>query len=74
MLFYRFAEHLNLLKANGFLPGITLKYDLTYICPMCLGQFAIADLEVSSPNMLTLEHAPPESVGGKGGGSHLQAL
>jgi hypothetical protein len=33
---------------------------------MCLGQFSKADLEDSSPNMLTLEHAPPESVGGQG--------
>jgi hypothetical protein len=65
-LFYRFAEHLNLLKANGFLKGTTLKYDFTYICPLCLEQFSKADLEPSSPNMLTIEHAPPESAGGQG--------
>ena len=66
MIFRRFADQLNLLKANGFLPGITLQHDLTYICPMCLRQFSMADLETGAPNMLTLEHAPPESVGGKG--------
>ncbi|AMR29542.1 hypothetical protein A0257_22220 [Hymenobacter psoromatis] len=66
VLFFKFAEHLNLLKANGFLKGTTLKYPYTYICPICLGQFSEQDLDPGSPNMLTIEHAPPEASGGHG--------
>jgi hypothetical protein len=33
-----------------------------YICPLCLGRFTRDDLEA---NRLTVEHAPPEAVGGR---------
>ena len=65
-LFFLFSDNLSLLKANGLLKEIDLKYDRTFICPICLKQFSIDDLEPSSSNMLTLEHAPPESAGGNG--------
>lgn len=33
-----------------------------YVCPLCLRGFGVAALET---NALTLEHAPPESIGGR---------
>ncbi len=36
-----------------------------YICPICLCQFSEKDLNLESKNMLTLEDAPPKSLGGK---------
>lgn len=65
-LFYHFSDHLLFLKNNGLLGNINLKYDRTYICPICLEQFSVNDLDSNSPNMLTLEHAPPEVAGGHG--------
>ena len=65
-LFHHFSKHLNLLKANGYLKGTTLKFENTFICPICLQQFSEKDLDASSPNMLTLEHAPPETLMGEG--------
>lgn len=65
-LFFHFSEHLHFLKDNGYIKNTNLKYDNTFICPICLQQFSLPDLESNSPNMLTLEHAPPEAVGGDG--------
>lgn len=65
-LFYHFSDHLLYLKANGYLTNVYLKYERTYICPICLDQFSLDDLNPNSPNMLTLEHAPPEAAGGHG--------
>jgi hypothetical protein len=65
-IFERFSSHLSFLKANNLLRGISLKYDKTYICPICLRQFSEQDLADTAPNMLTVEHAPPDASGGKG--------
>ncbi len=65
-VFKVFSRHLSLLKENGFLKNIDLQYEETYICPVCLRQFNEGDIEESSPNMLTIEHAPPRASGGKG--------
>ena len=36
----------------------------SYVCPICLNEFSEDDLSNSSVNMLTLEDAPPKSLGG----------
>ncbi|GAA4424647.1 hypothetical protein GCM10023188_04730 [Pontibacter saemangeumensis] len=41
-----------------------MKYENTYICPICLDQFSDEALEEKSRNRLTLEDAPPKSLGG----------
>jgi hypothetical protein len=65
-IFKKYAKHLQFLKDNGLLQ-IDLKYDETYICPVCTVQFSIDALDQSSENPLTLEDAPPKSLGGKAG-------
>jgi HNH endonuclease len=64
-LFDIYSFQLELLKTEGLLSGIDLIFDKTYICPACLAQFSEDDLSEDSPNMLTLEDAPPKSLGGK---------
>lgn len=63
-LFEKFSKQLHLLKDNGLI-NIDLKYDETYICPLCLEQFQKSDLiSDTSKNFLTEEDAPPEKLGG----------
>jgi len=63
-LFDKFSKQLHLLKENGLI-DIELKYDKTYICPLCLDQFQKTDLiSDTSKNFLTEEDAPPEKLGG----------
>lgn len=64
-IFDKFSTHLNDMRKEGKLVGIELKYENTYICPICLNQFSEADLVANSKNMLTLEDSPPDSLGGK---------
>lgn len=64
ILFDKFSNQLTLLKSNGLI-DIELKYEETYICPLCLDQFNRDDLESNdSKNYLTEEDAPPASLGG----------
>ncbi|GAA3976294.1 hypothetical protein GCM10022210_28750 [Mucilaginibacter dorajii] len=37
-----------------------------YLCPICFEGFKEQDLEATSKTYLTLEHVPPDSLGGKG--------
>ncbi|WP_077399537.1 hypothetical protein [Cellulophaga omnivescoria] len=63
-LFDKFSKQLHLLKENGLI-DIELKYDETYICPLCLEQFQRVDLiSDTNKNFLTEEDAPPEKLGG----------
>lgn len=63
-LFDRFSKQLHLLKNEGLI-DIELKYDETYICPICLDQFEKADLVSNkSKNYLTEEDAPPAKLNG----------
>lgn len=63
-LFNKFSNQLHLLKENGLI-DIELKYDKTYICPLCLEQFQEEDLiSKSNKNFLTEEDAPPEKLAG----------
>jgi hypothetical protein len=63
-LFDKFSNQLHLLKENGLI-NIDLKFDKTYICPICLDQFQEKDIISSSANFLTEEDAPPAKLGGK---------
>lgn len=64
ILFDKFSNQLKLLKEIGII-DIDLKYDKTYICPLCLNQFSEDDLNSdNSKNYLTEEDAPPASLGG----------
>lgn len=64
ILFEKFSSQLQLLKDNDLI-CIDLKYNKTYICPICLNQFSEADLDSSkSKNCLTEEDAPPDCLGG----------
>lgn len=64
MLFNRFSSQLQLLKDKDLI-SVDLKYEKAYICPLCLNQFSIADLDcATSNNCLTEEDAPPYSLGG----------
>ena len=50
---------------NELLPEFVSYSEGSYICPICLNQFTEKDLNEESDNMLTLEDAPPKSLGGK---------
>lgn len=56
-IFQVYTEHLKLLIKNGLLEGKSDKY----ICPICTEIFDLNKTE----NPLTLEDAPPKSLGGK---------
>lgn len=64
-LFNLFSSQLHLLKENGII-DIELKYEKTYICPICVRQFEENDI-ISNPNknFLTEEDAPPAKLGGR---------
>jgi transcription elongation factor Elf1 len=64
-IFDKFADNLKLLIDIGVLTGVNLKYDRTYICPICTDQFSVDALNQNVKNPLTLEDAPPKSLGGK---------
>lgn len=65
-LFTKFTNQLDILSSLKLLPShLDLKYSPTYICPICAKPFGQRDLEQSSPNRLTLEDAPPDSLGGR---------
>lgn len=63
-LFDKFSNQLHLL-AELKLYDIDLKFDKTFICPICLKQFSEKDLDTTLDTCLTLEDAPPKSLGGK---------
>ncbi len=64
-IFEKYSSNLQFLIDNGFITGISLKYDKTYICPICMDQFSSEDLDVTKSNHLTLEDVPPKSLGGR---------
>lgn len=63
-IFDTYSANLHLLAHNGII-DIQLRYPNTYICPICLEQFSEEALNQDSNNPLTLEDAPPKSLGGK---------
>ncbi len=63
-IFEKFSKQLHILKKEGLIE-IDLKFDKTYICPICLEQFQKSDLISSkSKNFLTEEDAPPAKLNG----------
>lgn len=62
-LFNKFSNQLLLLKQSGII-DTTFKYAKPYLCPICLTEFTETDLQDNSSNFLTLEDAPPDSLGG----------
>jgi len=64
LIFDKYSENLIFLKSKGII-DIELKYERTYICPICLDQFAESALDQKIENPLSLEDAPPKSLGGK---------
>lgn len=63
-IFNLYSQQLHSLVELG-LYDLELKYEKTFICPVCLNQFSENDLDTSIENFLTLEDAPPKSLGGK---------
>lgn len=63
-LFDKYSENLYFLKQNGILPKRIEINKGDYICPICLDKFNEDDLNQDSENPLSLEDAPPKSLGG----------
>lgn len=63
-IFNVYSKQLHSLVDLGLL-DIELKYEKTFICPICCNQFSEADLDTSKKSYLTLEDAPPKSLGGR---------
>ena len=64
LLFNKFSKQLHLLKNEGLI-NFNLKYENTYICPICLTQFQESDLNSSKgKNYLTEEDSPPAKLNG----------
>lgn len=59
-IFEIYSNQLNTLKQMRLL-NLKLEYEQTYICPICLKQF---NKEALQSKKLTLEDAPPKSLGG----------
>lgn len=64
-IFDLYSTNLHMLVENDIVKGIDLKYNKTYVCPICMRQFSEEALNQNSKNPLTLEDAPPKNVGGK---------
>jgi hypothetical protein len=63
-LFYKFSQQLrNVVQAELY--NVELPYEATFICPICLNSFSENDLDINLENHLTLEDAPPYSLGGQ---------
>lgn len=62
-IFDLYSNQLLLLKQQGLL-DVEFLSDQPYICPLCLREFNKTHLNVMLPNHLTLEDAPPKSLGG----------
>lgn len=63
-LFDKYTNNLKLLVENRIIDNVALDEKPFYICPICVGKFYEEDLVDTSYNMLTLEDAPPKSLGG----------
>jgi hypothetical protein len=63
-IFDKYSSHLQFLIEKGIIKQ-EVKYEKTYICPVCTRQFDESALDQNGKNPLTLEDAPPKSLGGK---------
>lgn len=64
-IFTRYAHHLSIIEELKLIPGLSLHFSETYICPICLEQFSRISLLQTLDNPLTLEDVPPKSLGGR---------
>ena len=64
IIFNKYSKQLHRLVELG-LYSLDLKHEHTFLCPTCLNQFSETDLDITKENHLTLEDAPPKSLGGK---------
>ncbi len=64
-IFDKYVSQLKKLNENNLLPDFIKYKEDCYICPICLNNFSENDLKDVSENMLTLEDAPPKSLGGR---------
>lgn len=62
-LYNKLTKNLNLVVSK-FNPSEDRYHDKV-MCPLCMTYFDRSALNTKSDNHLTLEHVPPESVGGK---------
>lgn len=63
-LFKKFSKQLKDVVQAGLF-DVELPYEATFICPICFNPFSENDLDIDLENHLTLEDAPPYSLGGK---------
>lgn len=63
-IFDKYVSQLKTLHKNDLLPEHLDYKEGVYLCPICLNDFSEEDLKDDSANMLTLEDAPPKSLGG----------
>jgi hypothetical protein len=62
-IFFKYSDNLGFLVKNKIITT-KLKFDRTYICPICLNHFSEKSLDQSIKNPLSLEDVPPRSLGG----------
>lgn len=60
LLYDKFSKNISFLKENGIVSADRGDY----ICPICLDKFTKDDLNQEKDNPLSLEDAPPKSLGG----------
>lgn len=63
-LFDKYSSNLHFLVLNDKVPENIDVVDDSYICPICLKSFLEIDLDQDVENPLSLEDAPPKSLGG----------
>ncbi len=64
-LFDKFSGQLTILRDKGFIHGKPFVHQRSYLCPLCQREFSENDLyDAPGKNFLTLEDAPPDSLGG----------
>jgi len=64
-IFQAYSDNLTMLIEHGLIPDVRKKEKKPYMCPICLNEFSEEDLDVNQNQYLTLEDAPPKSLGGK---------
>lgn len=64
-IFDLYVTNLRMLREAGFFPNMKTQNMTPYLCPICLDEFTDEHLDTKLENHLTLEDAPPKSLGGK---------
>ena len=64
-IFKIYTENLFMLRKHALIPAFDTKNEKPFLCPICLKEFTEEHLDVILKEHLTLEDAPPKSLGGK---------